>query len=395
MTHHFLHSILGAIGGQLGANPPAWLHLVLHLILIWMPIALAGILFWNLAKFLKKRRVASRLHSQHTGTISGGGSIKRIFAFIHKHSRKDQFVLVAIGLMSMPILYATLELPKVIINRALSESHEDSYMFGFEISQMEHLFVLCAGYLLAISVNGATKYSLNVYQGKVGERLLRRLRLTIYRAWRRGAGGANRAEVIPMIAQEVEPIGGFASNAFSLPVFQGGTFVTILVFMFAQDPILGAAAMTLLPVQLILIPRLQRRINALVRERVVTVRSLGGELGAQSGSGGGNKSGVVRVTGLISELEKGRRKFHREKFFMKALNNFLTGLTPFFFYSIGGYLVIQGSLTIGALVAVLAAYKDFSAPVKELFKYYQSLEDVRIRYEAVEEFLAVKRPLTT
>ncbi len=80
---------------------------------------------------------------------------------------------------------------------------------------------------------------------------------------------------------------------------------------------------------------------------------------------------------------------------MKALNNFLTGLTPFFFYSIGGYLVIEGSLTIGALVAVLAAYKDFSAPVKELFKYYQSLEDVRIRYEAVEEFLAVKHPVPT
>ena len=76
-----------------------------------------------------------------------------------------------------------------------------------------------------------------------------------------------------MIAQEVEPIGGFASNAFSQPVFQGGTFITILVFMFAQDPIRGAAAMTLLPVQLILIPRLQRRINVLVRERVVTESS--------------------------------------------------------------------------------------------------------------------------
>ena len=65
----------------------------------------------------------------------------------------------------------------------------------------------------------------------------------------------------------------------------------------------------------------------------------------------------------------------------------MTALTPFFFYSIGGYLVIEGRLTLGALVAVLAAYKDFSAPLRELFRYYQSAEDVRIRYEEMLRFL--------
>jgi len=29
---------------------------------------------------------------------------------------------------------------------------------------------------------------------------------------------------------------------------------------------------------------------------------------------------------------------------------------------VGGYLVIEGQLSLGALVAVLAAYKDFSVP---------------------------------
>ena len=73
---------------------------------------------------------------------------------------------------------------------------------------------------------------------------------------------------------------------------------------------------------------------------------------------------------------------------MKALNNFLTALTPFFFFSIGGYLVIDGQLSLGALVAVLAAFKDFSAPLRELFRYYQSLEDVRIRFDEINKFLA-------
>jgi len=53
--------------------------------------------------------------------------------------------------------------------------------------------------------------------------------------------------------------------------------------------------------------------------------------------------------------------------------------------------VIDGRLSLGALVAVLAAYKDFSAPLRELFRYYQSAEDVRIRYREVLAFVASRQ----
>ena len=62
-------------------------------------------------------------------------------------------------------------------------------------------------------------------------------------------------------------------------------------------------------------------------------------------------------------------------------------MTPFFFYSIGGYLVIKGNLTFGALVAVLSAYKDLSSPWKELLDWYQQKEDTRVKYDQlVEQF---------
>ena len=86
--------------------------------------------------------------------------------------------------------------------------------------------------------------------------------------------------------------------------------------------------------------------------------------------------------GTIFEI---RLSIYKRKFFIKFLNNFLNQLTPFFFYSIGGYLVIVGDLSFGALVAVLAAYKDLSGPWRELLNYYQRTEDVRIKYEQVIE----------
>ena len=68
---------------------------------------------------------------------------------------------------------------------------------------------------------------------------------------------------------------------------------------------------------------------------------------------------------------------------MKSLNNFIMNLTPFFFYTVGGYLVIEGKLSLGALVASLASYKDLASAIRELFKYYQTLQDARTRYSAM------------
>ena len=90
----------------------------------------------------------------------------------------------------------------------------------------------------------------------------------------------------------------------------------------------------------------------------------------------------AHILGVIYDI---RFEIYRRKFFVKFLNNFIGQLTPFFFYSIGGYLVIQGSLSFGALVAVLAAYKDLASPWKELLDFYQNKQNSRITYDQIVE----------
>jgi ABC-type multidrug transport system fused ATPase/permease subunit len=138
---------------------------------------------------------------------------------------------------------------------------------------------------------------------------------------------------------------------------------------------------------------LQRQVNALAKERVRTVRRLAERIG--EGIAGieeihahdtseWHRADFSRWVGTIYDI---RLKIYRKKFFIKFLNNFIAQLTPFFFYAIGGYLVIKGSLTFGALVAVLSAYKDLSSPWKELLDWYQQKEDTRVKYEQlVEQF---------
>lgn len=320
-----------------------------------------------------------------------------LFKYIQRYSWQQQVLLLVMTFASFPFLYASLELPKIIINQAIAASDFPKTIHGFYLEQVQYLIILCGIFLLLVGANGGFKYLINIYKGQLGERMLRRLRYQLFTQtlrfpishFRRTSQG----EVIAMITSEVEPLGGFIGDAVAQPAFQGGTLLTILVFMFAQDVVLGLAAIALYPLQMYLIPKLQRQVNALAKERVRTVRRLAERIG--EGVAGieevhahdtaeWHRADFASWVGTIYDI---RLRIYRKKFFIKFLNNFIAQLTPFFFYLIGGYLVIKGNLTFGALVAVLSAYKDLSSPWKELLDWYQQKEDTRVKYDQlVEQF---------
>jgi ABC-type multidrug transport system fused ATPase/permease subunit len=318
-----------------------------------------------------------------------------IFKFIWRNSKRDQIFLLVLTALSFPFLYFSLDLPKTIINKAISGKNIPAEVFGVPVNQIEYLLVLCTVFLVLVCINGAFKFYVNVFRGQLGERMLRRLRFDLYARvlrfpmpqFRRVSQG----EVIQIVTAEVEPLGGFVGDSIALPAFQGGTLLTILVFMFVQDWILGLAAISFYPIQGYMIPRLQWHVNQLGKARVRNVRQLSDKIG-ESISGiqevhanDGARRILASYTERLGTIYDIRYEIYRRKFFIKFLNNFIALLTPFFLYSIGGYLVIKGDLTFGALVAVLAAYKDLSAPWKELLTYYQRLADSRIKYDQVIE----------
>jgi ABC-type multidrug transport system fused ATPase/permease subunit len=318
-----------------------------------------------------------------------------IYRFIIRYSLPQQIILLLLTLASFPFLYYSLELPKVITNKAIGKHHFPQHHFGFDLDQVTYLLVLCAAFLVLVFINGAFKYYINTYKGRLGERMLRRFRYQLYQRmllfplsyFHKNSS----AQIIPMITAECESLGGFVGDAVALPAFQGGTLLTNIFFMFMQDPVLGLAAVALYPVQGYVIPKLQRKVNLLGRRRVRTIRQVADRV--QETAAGitdilANDDARLQLTGfayLLGTIYDIRFEIYQRKFFVKFLNNFLGQLTPFFFLSIGGYLVIHGSLSFGALLAVLIAYKDLASPWKELLDFYQSFQDSRIKYEQIVE----------
>ncbi len=323
-----------------------------------------------------------------------------LFKFILANSARQQIAILALTALSLPFYYAALDFPRQIINKGLGVETErfpaSLKVWGYELIHLEQfplLVALCVAFLTAVAVNGWLKYIVNLKRARLGELLLRRLRLSLCSQALRFPLSHFRkispAELVSMITSEVESLGGFIGDAISVPALQFGLLITAFLFIFTQDIFLGLAAIALLPVQIAVVPRIQRQVNKLSKKRVREVRRLSQRF-SESVSLANHLQTNATVSheldilnhrlGRILEI---RYQIFRKKFFVKFFINFLAQLTPFFLFLIGGYFVIRDELTVGALVAVVVAYKDVPAPWKELLDYYQDQQDARVRYEQV------------
>ncbi|MEM8653160.1 MAG: ABC transporter transmembrane domain-containing protein [Pseudomonadota bacterium] len=307
-------------------------------------------------------------------------------------------MLLVVTLTLFPLLYLTLELPKQIINDAIGSGTPTVDAYGYQFDQITYLMILCGAFLVAVLCHGLLKMRINTMKGVLAERLLRRFRYTliarILRFPQPYFERTSQGELVSMVTAESEPMGGLMGDAIAQPVLQAGQMLTILGFLFFQSVAFGFAAIALIPLQAWLIPKLQRQINLLNKKRVIQVRALAAEIGEGAAGAstlrvnGGWRYRMAMVGDRLGNLFAIRFEIYQKKFFMKFLNNFITQLTPFFFFSIGGYLVIRGDVTIGALVAALAAYKDLSSPWKELLAYYNQVADMSLRWETITERFA-------
>ena len=344
----------------------------------------------------------------------------RLFRYIWRHSKFDQLVILAIVLVSMVFYFLALDLPKTIVNEAIQgdsfPTPETTAPFmrfalpslwgggdpvvvfeGIDLERLPYLLGLSMIFLVLVIINGALKFFVNTLKGRLGERMLRRLRHELFDRIQRFPLPYFRrlkaAEVATMVKDEVEPLGGFIGDAFVTPAFLGGQAATAMIFILAQSLWLGGVALAVVLGQAILIPRLRRRILTLARQRQLAARKLAGRVAETvegiaevhaNDTSNYERADIAERLGRIFAI---RYEIYKRKFFVKSLNNFLAQLTPFFFYSVGGALVIEGSMDIGALVAVIAAYKDLPSPVKELIDWDQQRLDVQIKYnQVIEQF---------
>ncbi|MFV0475915.1 MAG: ABC transporter transmembrane domain-containing protein [Pikeienuella sp.] len=324
---------------------------------------------------------------------------KNLVRFVWKYGKVDTIKTLIVTFMTFPVIYVSLEIPKIIVNDALGAGKTPVAFpvefLGLTLDQFSFLLALCLLFITMIVLNNWLKFLLNTQIGLTSERMMRRLRYALFEAVLRFRirrfQHMKQGEIVQSVMGEIDALSGFFGEVISTPVWQGGMLVVYMAFIFLQDPFLGAAAIALYPAQAFLVPRLQKKVVRLNRERVANVRRIADNIGESIGAieeihtSGVASWHLAQVGDRLYESFRIRLDIFKRKYLIKALNNFLIALTPFAFYLFGGIQVINGDLQLGSLVAVLAAYKDVSGPWKELLNYFQRWNDLNSRYQMVVE----------
>ncbi|SHO52473.1 ABC transporter ATP-binding protein/permease [Desulfopila aestuarii] len=308
---------------------------------------------------------------------------RTLFSWIINRFRGPQLMLLGVIIVSLFFRVYPLEMQRKIINEAIN------------LKEIDLLFLYCGLYMAAVLVAGLLKYFINSYQAIIGQKILIEMRQELYnhilRLPLQFFHRTQTGTIISALTAELNAIGMFLGGALAIPVTSFLTFLAFAGYMIYLNPFLGLISMTVYPFELVVVPLLQKRYNAINRTRVTVTRAMANLVNeASSGihevqANAGFDLEKTRLDRLVERLYIIMRRLSILKYGIKFSNNLFQSLGPFLLFLIGGYLAINGQFTIGALVAFLSAYEKVYDPWKEIIEYYQDYQDAEVRYRQIME----------
>ena len=309
---------------------------------------------------------------------------RSLSSWILASNLKLQALLLVVIVIAVFTRVFPLEMQKRIVNQAI------------RFSELGMLFRYCGLYFAAVVLAVGLKYLITVLQNVIGESALADMRKELYHHiltlplnfFRKTQPGL----VVSSLVTELATAGGFVGMAVAVPVTSVLTLFAFAGYLLWLNPLLAVISLSIYPLVLILLPRLQRRANLANKERVDLTRNLAGKIGeAISGIHEIHGNGSYRIENrkydkMVETLRKIRVNWNLYKYGVKVLNNLFTNLSPFLIFIVGGYLAIKGKLDLGALVAFISAQEKLYDPWKELIEFYQVYQDASVRYVRTMEY---------
>lgn len=310
---------------------------------------------------------------------------KSLYAYIWQTSRRQQIWLVLLTLIIAGLTMLPLELQRRMVDDAI---HNADVTF---------LLTLASAYLVLILLQGSLKYYLNVYRGRLVERVVRRLRHTLFRELVVPAAGARQSSaksaeidkgaVVSMTSAEVEEVAGFVGDAFSFPVMQGGTAIATLGYLFWIEPKIAVFAFVLYLPQMLAVPLGQKRINRWAAIHARLARKMGSVIvHAEDGRLTQRHLGT-RFARLADGAYQTRIRIYRVKFFLTFFGNFIDALGPLTVLTLGGWLVIRGEAEVSTLVVFITGFQKVADPWDQLLTFYRTTSNARTKYRLLTEVL--------
>ncbi len=296
----------------------------------------------------------------------------QLYRAIWRASAGRQVILIVLSIAIAGLAAVPLEFQRDIVNHLTSD----------DVST-ERLIYLGAGMMSVILLSLALKWLLGYRAGTLGEDIIRmiRQRLLVRSADLNETGETLRTGTMTTaISAEAEELGKFAGGAFSDPVVQIGTLISVIGYISSTQPGLGMIAFSMIVPQIIIVLVSQRKVNVFVAERVRILRSSTDRLTTE------DIDAVARdIEAQFDEIYSTRRKMFIWKLSAKFLLSVINGAGTVGVLMLGGWLVLQGKTDVGTVVAATSGLGRIQGPTSFLIAFYRQVSANRIKYELMLE----------
>ena len=303
-----------------------------------------------------------------------------LYRFIWQLTSRDQLLLSLLTLLVIPLSALPLELQRRMVNEAI----------GTQDARL--LLSLASVWIAVLLSQGGLKYLINLRRGLVVEKVARDLRLRVHRLTAREAeprllsvhDPADAGLLVSMVAAEAEEVAGFVAESISKPLLQAGTIVAVLGYLIWVQPLIAGLALLLYLPELVIVPWQQRTINRLGRLHTRIVRRLGIQL-VREELAAGTRGGF---DALVSRAFAARLASYRIKYGLTFLGNLLDALGPLAVLGFGGWLVMQGQSSVGALLVFITGFQKVGDPLDQLMGFYRTTQNALVKYQLIAVALA-------
>lgn len=298
-----------------------------------------------------------------------------MYAAIWRASGGRQIVLIVLSMAVAALAAVPLKYQKDIVNELTRGDLSATRLFEMGAAMM-------AVILLSLSL----KWLVSFRSGVLGEDITRVLRKRILAravAWRREAGEAvPQGTLSTAVSAEAEELGKFTGGAFSDPVVQIGTLISVVGFIAATQPGLGAIALAVIAPQVVLVLATQQKVNALVAQRVRILRSATNHM-----IRGDGETADTTIETEFDAIFDTRRRMFLWKLTTKFAISTLTAAGTVAVLMLGGWLVLKGRTDVGTVVAATIGLGRIQGPTAFLIAFYRQVSATRIKFELLREVL--------
>lgn len=292
-------------------------------------------------------------------------------------SGKRQIILVLLSVAIAALAAAPLKFQQEIVN-----------LLTYGAFERSQLYLLCAGMMGVVLLSLVLKWIMGYRSQILGEDVIRYIRkLLLTRATESGksSGSVRTGTLSTAITAEAEELGKFTGGAFSQPVMQVGTLISVVGFVASTQPGLGLVAFSMIAPQIIIVLFTQRKVNDLLARRVWLLRSATDEISAKD-----IEDATKEVLEDFDRIFGVRQSMFKWKLSTKFLLSAITGGGTVVVFLLGGLLVLEGKTDVGTVVAATLGLNRLHGPTAFLISFYREVSANRVKFELLRglEFIA-------